>query len=162
MATPVPVMDDVSIGMLMADPYPSFRRIRETASAVWVSDAPINLVTRFEDIMTVERDHGRFASTNPGSLINQVMGHLLMRKDDRDHQVERKATEPSFRPGVVKNHWAPVFEKIASRLVDGFADDGETDLFGSFAAPMASLVLGEVLGLKAVAWQDLARWSQNP
>ena len=160
MATPVPVMDDVSIGTLMADPFPSFRRIRETASVVWVSDARINLVTRFEDIMTVERDHGRFASTNPGSLMNQVMGHSLMRKDDRAHQVERKAIEPSFRPGVVKNHWAPIFDEIADRLIDGFAADGETDLFDSFAAPMASLALGEVLGLKDVAWQDLARWSQ--
>ncbi|MEX3011829.1 cytochrome P450 [Hoeflea sp. TYP-13] len=160
MATPVPVMDDISIGTLTADPYPSFQRIRKTASAVWVSDARINLVTRFDDIMTVERDHGRFASTNPGSLMNQVMGHSLMRKDDEAHQVERKAIEPSFRPGVVKNHWSPIFNDISRRLIDAFSDDGETDLFMSFAAPMASLGLAEILGLKNVAWQDLARWSQ--
>lgn len=160
MAIPVPVIDDISIETLTADPYPSFQRIRKTASAVWVSDARINLVTRFEDIMTIERDHGRFASTNPGSLMNRVMGHSLMRKDNEAHQVERKAIEPSFRPGVVKNHWSPIFEDIAKRLIDAFADDGETDLFASFAAPMASHGLGQVLGLKDVAWQDLARWSQ--
>ena len=160
MATPVPVMDDITIGTLTADPYPSFRRIRQAASAVWVSDARINLVTRFDDIMTVERDHARFASTNPGSLMNKVMGHSLMRKDDEDHRVERKAIEPSFRPGVVKNHWSPLFEDISTRLIDAFAADGETDLFGSFAAPMASLSLARILGLKDVAWQDLARWSQ--
>ncbi len=157
MTMPVPVMDDITIGTLTADPYPSFQRIRQTASAVWVSDARINLVTRFDDIMTVEHDHGRFASTNPGSLMNQVMGHSLMRKDDEAHQIERKAIKPSFRPGVVKNHWSPAFEDISKRLIDAFADDGETDLFGSFAAPMASLGLAQVLGLKNVAWQDLAR-----
>ncbi|WP_136658048.1 cytochrome P450 [Nitratireductor sp. XY-223] len=160
MATPVPVMDDISIAALTADPYPSFRRMREAASAVWVSDARINLVTRFDDIMTVERDHGRFASTNPGSLMNKVMGHSLMRKDDEAHQVERKAIEPSFRPGVVKNHWTPVFDAIADRLIDAFVESGETDLFGSFAAPMASLCLNEMIGFRNVAWQDLAAWSQ--
>ncbi|MDA4845422.1 cytochrome P450 [Hoeflea poritis] len=160
MASPVPVMDDISLAALTADPYPSFRRMREAASAVWVSDARINLVTRFEDIMTIERDHKRFASTNPGSLMNKVMGHSLMRKDDEDHQVERKAIEPSFRPGVVKNQWTPVFDGIAERLIDGFANGGETDLFGSFAAPMASLCLAEMIGFKDVSWQDLAAWSQ--
>ncbi|WP_419907017.1 cytochrome P450 [Hoeflea sp.] len=160
MAAPVPVMDDISIATLTADPYPSFRRMREAASVVWVSDARINLVTRFEDIMTVERDHGRFASTNPGSLMNKVMGHSLMRKDDEAHQVERKAIEPSFRPGVVKNHWTPVFDRIADQLIDSFADDGEADLFDRFAAPMASLCLCEMIGFKDVAWQDLAAWSQ--
>lgn len=160
MSQPTPALSDIPIETLMADPYPSFDRIRDLGSAVWVESARIKLVTRFADIMTVERNHAVFASTNPGSLMNQVMGHSLMRKDDQPHQMERKAIEPSFRPGVVKQHWAPIFERIAADLIDTFVGDGHTDLFHSFAAPMASLALIEMLGLDGVRWQDLADWSQ--
>ena len=74
MPNPVPVLSDISVETLMADPYPSFDRIRDLASAVWLDSARINLVTRFEDIVTVERNHAIFASTNPQSLMNTVMG----------------------------------------------------------------------------------------
>jgi cytochrome P450 len=160
MPSPVPVLSDISVETLMADPYPSFDRIRDLASAVWLDSARINLVTRFDDIVTVERNHAIFASTNPQSLMNKVMGHSLMRKDDEAHQFERKSIEPSFRPGVVKRHWAPVFANIAEGLIDAFATRGTCDLFQDFAAPMASLALIEMLGLKGVRWQDLADWSQ--
>jgi len=161
MAQPVPVIEDIDIATLMADPYPSFDRIRELGSAVWVSSANIHLVTRFTDIMHVEKNHADFASTNPQSLMNRVMGHSLMRKDDEDHQAERAAVDPSFRRGMVRDHWAPVFQALTDQLIDQFVDDGRTDLFNAFAAPMASLSLAEMLGFRDVAWQDLAHWSQS-
>ena len=156
-----PAMPDISLQALMADPYPDFVRIRDTASAVWVDCARINLVTRFDDILTVERDNTIFASTNPVSMMNTVMGHSLMRKDGEPHKLERAAVEPSFRPGVVKKHWSPIFSEISTRLIDGFVADGQADLFDSFAAPMASLALIEMLGIKDVTWQDMAGWSQS-
>ena len=113
MPIPVPVVKDISIQTLLDDPYPSFDRIRKLGSAVWVESASIYLVTRFDDILEVERNHAIFASTNPQSLMNKVMGHSLMRKDDELRQIERKAIEPSFRPGVVKRHWSPIFTRIA-------------------------------------------------
>ena len=162
MSNPVPVMDDINFQSLMDDPYPSFDRIRNLASVVHVASANINLVTRFDDIMTVERDHSIFASTNPNSLMNKVMGHSLMRKDDEPHQVERKALEPSFRPGVVKKHWNPIFSDLADRLISKFEAKGEADLFEDFAAPMASYALIELLGFENdIKWQDICLWSQS-
>ncbi|WP_282609782.1 cytochrome P450 [Pelagibius sp. Alg239-R121] len=161
MANPVPVIDDISLESLYADPYPSFQRLQRDAPVAFVRAAGINLVTRFDDIVQIERDFETFASSNPVSLMNRVMGHSLMRKDGEDHRLERKAIEPSFRPGVVRNHWAPRFRVIADDLIDQFDDHGATDLFGSFAAPMASLSLMEMLGLRDVSWQELAIWSQS-
>ena len=161
MAIPVPVVDDISLETLYRDPYPSFRQLRRAAPIAWVSAARLNLVTRFDDIVEIERNFETYASSNPVSLMNQVMGHSLMRKDGEDHRIERKAIEPSFRPGVVRKHWAPRFSAIADELIGSFERDGATDLFGSFAAPMASLSLMEMLGLRDVAWQELATWSQS-
>lgn len=159
MAT-APARSDVSIEELTDNPYPTFDTIRALGSAVWAEKANIHLVTRFDDIMTVERNHHLFASTNPASLMNKVMGHTLMRKDDSPHKLERAAIEPSFRPGTAKNHWAPRFKAIASDLIDRFQSNGEVDLFPAFAAPMASLSLIELLGFENVEWEDIAWWSQ--
>jgi cytochrome P450 len=157
----VPKLTDISVETLISDPYPSFDRLRDLASVVWVESVRLNLVTRFDDIVTVERDQEVFASTNPQSLMNKVMGHSLMRKDSVCHQVERKAIEPAFRPSIAKNHWSPIFTDIAKNLIDDFAGQGKVDLFDGFSAPMASRALIEMLGFEGVSWQNLATWSQS-
>lgn len=160
MAQPAPKLSDISIEDLVNDPYPAFARIRTLGSAVWVDSTRIHLVTRFKDIMEVERNHDRFASTNPQSLMNRVMGHSLMRKDDTAHKQERAAMAASFHPDMVQNHWASRFHTIASGLIDQFAANRETDLFSAYAAPMAALSLIDLLGFDHVAWEDIAWWSQ--
>lgn len=160
MPSPASIVNDIPIQALINDPYPQFARIRDMGSAVWVESANIHLVTRFEDIHTVERNQAVFASTNPGSLMNKVMGHSLMRKDFKDHTRERKAVEPVFRPGKVKAHMAPHFHALVEELIDAFIADGKADLFPSFAAPLASRALAWMLGFQETSWQDMAIWSQ--
>ena len=161
MAQPVQTVDDIDAETLLADPYPAFDRIRALGSAVNVKAANLIMVTRFDDVVTVEQNATTFSSTNPQSLMNKFMGHTLMRKDFDDHAVERKAIEPSFRPGTAKRHWAPVFSEIAEHLIEQIAGRGKADLFTDFAAPMASLALSRILGFEDVGWEDLADWSQS-
>lgn len=160
MAHAVPVVSDIAVSDLLADPYPIYKRLREMAPAVYVDSARLALVTRFDDIMAIERDSETFASSNPGSLVNKVMGHTMMRKDGEAHAMERRAVEISFRPGTIKNHWAAQFEATSDRLIADIESQGAADLFDTLAAPMASLALIELLGLKDVSWQTLACWSQ--
>lgn len=160
MVQAVPVLDDIGFEALLADPYPSFDRIRDLGSAVMVPCANLILVTRFDDVVTVEQNAATFSSSNPGSLMHRFMGHTLMRKDFDAHAAERKAIAPSFGPGAAKGHWAPIFREIAAELIDGIRADGQADLFNAFAAPMASIALARMIGFRDVAWQDLAAWSQ--
>lgn len=155
-----PRIDDVSIEALAHNPYPHFDRIRALGSAVWVDSTRLHLVTRFEDIHEVERHPEIFASTNPGSLMNQVMGHSLMRKDFDEHKRERKAIEPAFRPRNIKAHLIPCFSQLVDDLIDRFIEQGAADLFPVFAEPLASHALTKMIGFKTVAWPDLAVWSQ--
>jgi cytochrome P450 len=160
-ANAVPVVDDIGYEDLLVDPYPSFSRIRDTAPAVFVKAANLIVVTRFEDIAKIERDPVTYSADNPASLVNKVMGPTFMRKDGAEHAVGRKAIEPSFRSGTIKEHWAPLFTDICKELIDSFVDAGEADLFPALAAPMASLSLMRMLGFEDVSWQILAQWSQS-
>ena len=161
MASTAPVVADVTYEDLLADPYPTFRRVRDTAPAVFVAAANLTLVTRFDDIMKIERDPATYSSDNPASLVNKVMGPTFMRKDGAEHAAGRKAIEPSFRPGTIKEHWAPKFAEICERLVNSLNGAGEADLFPALAAPMASLSLMEMIGFKEMPWETLALWSQS-
>ncbi|WP_065750057.1 cytochrome P450 [Bradyrhizobium paxllaeri] len=161
MASAAPVITDISYTDLLEDPYPIFKRVRDTAPAVFVAAANLTLVTRFDDIMSIERDPATYSSDNPASLVNKVMGPTFMRKDGAAHAAGRKAIEPSFRPGTIKEHWAPKFTGICERLIGSLREAGEADLFSALAAPMASLSLMEMIGFKAMPWETLAEWSQS-
>ncbi|MFC7703684.1 cytochrome P450 [Plastorhodobacter daqingensis] len=161
MPRPVPVIDDVTLDQLFADPYPIYARLRREAPVAWLPAARINLVTRFDDIMAIERDHDAFPANDPRSLQIKAMGHSLMRKDGADHARERKTLEPSFRPGTVKNYWRPRFTAICNGLIDEIGPRGEADIFDDFAAPMAARALMEITGLVNVDWQDMLWWSQS-
>ena len=161
MTNAAPVITEISYQELLDDPYPTFRRVRDMASAVFVAAANLTLVTRFDDIMKIERDPATYSSDNPASLVNKVMGPTFMRKDGTEHATGRRAIEPSFRPGTIKEHWAPKFAEICERLINSLHEEGETDLFPALAAPMASLSLMEMIGFKEMPWETLALWSQS-
>lgn len=161
MSNTLPVIDNVSLVELYADPYPTYARLRREAPVAHIAAANINLVTCFDDIMAIERDAETFPALDPRSLQIRAMGHSMMRKDGEDHQRERKVLEPSFRPGTVKNHWAPLFEAIADDLIQQLKPHGRADLFTDFASPMSSRSLMAILGLTQVDWRDMVRWSQS-
>ncbi len=161
MAKPVPNVNDVSLADLVSDPYPTFHRLHRDAPIAMVEAANVTLVTRYADITAIEKAPDIFASSNPASLVHKVMGHTFMRKDGEAHRCERASIEPTFRAMTVQSHWTPIFERIADDLIDQLAPRGEADLFNTFAAPMASLALIELIGFKNMDWADLAEWSQN-
>ncbi len=152
---------DLTLADLVQDPYPAFDRIRQAGSAVCVPATRLHLVTRFADIMHIERHAADFASTNPGSLMNTVMGHSLMRKDFEAHRAERSAIEPTFCARAVQEHWVPRLGDMVDQLIGAIRHRGEADLFDAFAAPLAAQALTRLLGFERdVAWQDMCAWSQ--
>lgn len=154
-----PVLD-VSLDDLVADPYPTYRVLREHHPVAWVPEADRYLVTRHDDIVGVERDPKVFSSAETPSNLTRVMGETLLRKDGEAHRRERVAAERPLRPRIVTQHWQPVFRRNAEELIDRFADRGAADLAAEFAGPLAARNLGALLGLPAVAPADLQAWSQ--
>lgn len=161
MAVSAPVFDDVTLPQMMADPYPTYARLREEAPVAWLAPARIHLVTRYDDIVRIELDHETFPALDTRSLQIRAMGHSLMRRDGAEHARQRRALMPTFAGKTVNAHWGPIFEAIADEMIDALADRGRADLFDDFAAPYASRCLAQILGLPDLAWQTLCDWSQS-
>ncbi|WP_432828605.1 cytochrome P450 [Dactylosporangium sp. CA-092794] len=154
------VLDEILLSDLYNDPYPIYRRLRAQAPVAWVPAANRYLVTRYDDIVHLERNPEIFSANEHGSLMTRIMGHTLLRKDGDAHRRERAAAEAPMRPRTVKHHWLPLFQRNADDLIDEFAGDGTADLFQQFAGPLAARNLALVLGLRDALDTDMQRWSQ--
>ncbi|GAA4153367.1 cytochrome P450 [Phytohabitans flavus] len=154
------IVDEISLSDLYDDPYPIYRRLRTEAPVAWVPVANRYLVTRYDDIVHLERHPEIFIANEHGSLMTRIMGHTLLRKDGAAHRRERAAAEAPMRPRTVNRHWMPLFQRNADDLIDEFAADGGGDLFRQFAGPLAARNLALVLGLRDASDVDMQRWSQ--
>ncbi len=150
---------DLTLAELEADPYPSYRRLRESG-VVWVEAAKRWFVTRWDDVAQVETTPGVFTAREENSLQTRVMGLTMLRSDGDAHRRLRRAAQDPLRPNAVEERWRVDFQRIADELVDDFVGDGEGDLFERFAAPFAARSLGVVLGLTDTSDERLMFWSQ--
>jgi cytochrome P450/flavodoxin len=157
-----PVADWVTIPDLYRDPFPIFERLRAEGGVHWVPAANRYLVTSYAAVHDTELDQETFSANEEGSLQIRAMGHSMLRKDDPEHHVERRAWQPVLRPSWVKKMWRPVFGRNAEKYLAKFRAAGPgADLVWDFAAPYVSENLRAVTGLHNATQQDLQRWSQT-
>jgi cytochrome P450 len=161
-ARPVPVADWVTIPDLYADPYPIYQRLRADAPIHWVPAVNRYLVIGYEACHTIDLDPERFSANETGSLMKRAMGHNMLRRDDPDHDAERKAYGGVLRPKAIKQHWQAVFERHAGTCLERLRAAGPgADLVTEFAAPYAAENLRVVLGFHNATQVDVQRWSQT-
>lgn len=157
-----PVADWVTLAQLHRDPFPIFDRLRAEGGVHWVPQVGRYLITSYSAVHETELDQEVFSANEQGSLMIRAMGHSMLRRDDPEHYVERRAWQPALRPGIVKREWTKVFRRNATRYLDELAAKGSAgDLVWDFAAPYASENLRQLIGLHNVDQADLQRWSQT-
>ncbi|WP_017792084.1 cytochrome P450 [Leucobacter salsicius] len=162
MGRPAPVADWVTIPDLYQDPFPIYERLRAEGGVHWVPAVGRYLITSYEAVHTTEFDQEIFSANEEGSLQIRAMGHSMLRRDDPEHYLERKAWQPALRPGAVKRTWTRMFERNADRYLDEMIAKGPgADLIWDFAAPYSAENLREIIGLYNADQSDLQRWSQT-
>ncbi|HWS51561.1 MAG TPA: cytochrome P450 [Microbacterium sp.] len=162
MSRPAPTADWVTIPDLYRDPFPIYDRLRAEGGVHWVPSVGRYLITSYDAVHATEFDQETFSANEEGSLQIRAMGHSMLRRDDPEHYVERKAWQPVLRPGVVKRTWRGVFERNADRYLDEMIAKGPgADIVWDFAAPYAAENLREIIGFHNVHQEDLQRWSQT-
>ncbi|HEX2247399.1 MAG TPA: cytochrome P450 [Arthrobacter sp.] len=163
-ATEAPVADWVDPVQMMADPYPTYERLRTEAPVAWVPALNKYLVTTYAGCHEVEMDQETFSANVSGATMTRALGaRPMLRKDDPEHAADRTAVNPTLRPKNIKEAWAPVFERNALQYLEILAAAGpdHADLNRDYAAPVASQNLIDLLGLTDVAVEDVRRWSHD-
>jgi cytochrome P450 len=155
------VGETVTLDELEDDPYPIYERLREAEPVSWVPAVQLWLVTRYEDVRTVDLTPGLFTASTVPSTLNRTMGVNMLGSEGPDQERIRRITEGPFRPRDVEDRMQRSIPKLAHELIDGFVDRAEVDLFTEFCDPMSVRALRSMLGLDEIPWEDLLAWNQG-
>ena len=149
---------DVYDPAFLADPYPAYARLR-TEDPVHRMSTGAWLLSRYDDVTRVLRDHDRFSSSpmNMGAPGFK----FLIGSDPPDHTRLRRLVNKPFHPAAIAQ-LEPRIRQICTELVDELCEAnerGEADLIGHLGYPLPVIVIAELLGIPAERRADFKRWS---
>ncbi len=153
---------------LVDDPYPYFEHLRNISTVVRLPAHNVVAVTGFEEALTVLKDTEHYSAitsvTGPlppipfvpegDDISAQIEAHRpqmpfgedVLTLDGPRHSLLRSLMMPLFTPRRLKEMEASITH-IVDKLLDEFAANGCCELVSEFAAPFATLVIADLLGV---------------
>jgi cytochrome P450 len=161
-AHPVPTADWVTIPDLYRNPYPIYQKLRAESPVHWVPAVNRYMVTSYQACHVIEQDQERFSADETNSLMKRAMGHSMLRKDDPEHDVDRKSYGNVLRPKAIKEHWNAIFQANSDKYLAQLKAAGSgSDFVWDYAAPYAAENLRLIMGFHNASQEDMQRWSQT-
>ena len=156
---------DLTDPAFVADPYPTFARLRRESPVLWHEPTGQHLAFSFALCNAVLRDRrfGRmWADKTPAKRFepfNLLHRNQMMENEPPDHTRLRSLVAKAFARGHVER-LRPRVQQLADDLLDKVAEAGELDLIGDFAEPLPVAVIAELLGVPEADRHLLRPWSQ--
>lgn len=137
-------------------PREYFRWLRDHEPVAW-HDEPDGpgywLVSRYDDVVTANRDWARYSNALKGSSIEEarsdeelaVRRRIFVNQDPPEHTRYRKLVSHAFTPGHVRR-LVPQIEATCARLVDDLLDGGEHD-FVEIAEELSFQMVATLFGV---------------
>lgn len=148
MAPPAHSSIDLYCDAVLADPYPTYRQLRDLGAAVYLERVDAWFIGRFKDVRSALSDWQTFSSAqgiglNP--IINAAWDEALICQDPPVHTQRRPHMMEVLSPVALK----PLAESIDVRargLADRLATMGEFDGVADFAADLPIGVVMDLIG----------------
>jgi cholest-4-en-3-one 26-monooxygenase len=155
-----PQIDLLNGHLYAADPTPTYRWLRENAPVYRDDINGLWGISRYHDIVEIEKQTGRYSNRNSFRPMPPDMhdDRSMISFDDPHHQSQRRLVARRFTPRAVTSHADEVAEVVAG-LVDAAVAAGSVDAVESLAAPLPAMMIAKYLGFGVDRWQDVKRWS---
>jgi cytochrome P450 len=154
--------ETITVAELEADPYPAYERLRAEEPVSFVPAVGLWLVTRWDDVLEVDKTPEVFTAETDPSTLNRTFGYNLLGSDGAYHQRIRSIIEPAFRARTVRDTYVEaVIRPLVVDLLDGLAPHGEAEVMSTFAELVSIRTLQHVLGLGELDESTLHRWFEG-
>jgi len=154
------------------DPYPWYAMLREEAPVHFVEAARLHVVSRYDDVQVVLRDHARFSSEGmkagmrfgmsleklPEDVRTFVTQRNLITADPPVHTSLRNLVNRAFTPRRIADLEGRV-RQLSRELIAAFLEKGEFELAEALSIPLPVIVISEMLGVEPERRRDFKRWS---
>ena len=143
------------------DPWAAYGWLRDEAPVFWDPVQQLWAISRYDDVLAVERDGSRYSSFS-GSRphIDQREDESMINMDDPEHQQQRSLVVRRFTPHGVRNHEDHVRE-VATSIVDDIVPLGECEAIEAIASRLPAIVIGDLLGYPRHQWERVRHWSEQ-
>jgi len=139
--------------------HETFQWLRDNDPVHWDERNRIWVVSKYEDVVAVERQPEIFCS---GQGIRPKGGGAddlsIVSLDDPEHARQRRLVSRAFTPGRI-NQMVDHIRDVARGLVDAVASRGACDFVDDIAKPLPLIVIAELLGLPVEDRGQLGEWS---
>jgi cytochrome P450 len=156
------------------DPFPVYALARREQPVFYASAFDLWVVTRYEDVLEVLKDHRTYSSagalkSSPDPFPAEVREVLAEGWPDMPYIIEidpplhdriRGLVTKAFTPRRIAE-LEPRVAEIASELIDGMRAEGRADIVDRFAWPLPLRVLGELLGVPEDDLPRLHEWGTD-
>ena len=156
------------------NPYPTYEALREEEPVYWSELMQAWLLTAYDDVVAVLRDHGRFSSdrTRANNRFIQAMeaqrqqstplsrAATMLSVDPPDHTRLRALVQKAFSPRLIDDMEGRI-ASLTEELLDRVARRGRMDLVRDFALPIPTTIIAEMLGVPVRDRHKFHRWSSR-
>jgi cytochrome P450 len=140
----------------LRDPYRHYRAFRESNPIHFNAERGAWMLTRYNDMVDVLRDHDRFSAERSGpapqgaaAAVQRQLGDAprsMLGSDPPDHTRLRTLVNKAFTARTVERLRIRI-QEIVDRLLDNVAANGEMEVISDFAYPLPITVIAEMLGV---------------
>ena len=144
------------------DPYSRYAWLRENSPCHWDDINELWVLTRYDDIVAVEKDKQLFVSSDRekgGYRPNLPADQSIIGTDDPLHQARRSLVSRRFTPRAVQR-WRGHITETVDGLLDPVIEQGRAEIVNELAAPLPAKMIGLVLGFDENMWPKLKHWSE--
>jgi cytochrome P450 family 142 subfamily A polypeptide 1 len=143
------------------DPWAAYGWLRDEAPVFWDPVQKLWAISRYDDVMAVERDGARYSSLR-GSRphLDQTADRSMINLDDPLHQAQRNLVARRFTPRAVRSHEGHVRE-VVTEILDAVAPLGECEAVEAIASRLPAIMIGDLLGYPRDLWERVRHWSEQ-
>ena len=144
------------------DPYSRYAWLRERSPCHWDGINELWVITRYDDIVTVETNKELFISSDRakgGYRPNLPADQSIIGTDDPLHQARRSLVSRRFTPRAVQQ-WRSHITDTVDGLLDPVIERGRAEIVDELAAPLPAKMIGYLLGFDDSLWPKLKHWSE--
>ena len=149
----------------VADPYPTYRAIRESDPVHWCTGAELWAITRYSDADAVLKDP-RFSRQAFLDRVETRMGHqsiiemqrheLVFMDNPRHHSLRRLLGE-AITPAVIQT-LRPGIEQVVQQRLEPLLARGRMDVIGDFSRTLPTEIAAMWLGVPAAERPQIVDW----
>ena len=148
----------------VGDPYAAYRWMRTDAPLYWDAVNELWGVSRYDDIVDVERRKDVFVNSDRakgGYRPNIPADPAIIGLDDPLHHKRRNLVSRRFTPRAVGAREAHVRDTVRGLIDAVEAGGGTAEIVDELAAPLPAMTIAWLLGFPEERWPELKLWSER-